>query len=52
MRSRETTLYLVFKLVLRLGERWRALNGGATLMGLVLEGTVFVDGKRASRPAA
>jgi transposase-like protein len=52
MRSRETTLYLIFKLVQRLGERWRALNGGATLMGLVLDGTVFIDGKRASRPAA
>jgi putative transposase len=52
MRSRETTLYLIFKVVQRLGERWRALNGGATLMGLVLDGTVFIDGKRASRPAA
>lgn len=52
MRSRETTLYLIFKLVQRLGERWRALNGRATLMELVLEGTVFSDGKRASRPAA
>jgi putative transposase len=52
MRSRETALYLIFKVVQRLGERWRALNGGATLMGLVLEGTVFIDGKRAARPAA
>jgi transposase-like protein len=52
MRSRETTLYLIFKVVQRLGERWRALNGGATLMGLVLDGTVFIDGKRVPRPAA
>ena len=52
MRSRETTLYLIFKLTERLGQRWRVLNGGATLMGLVLDGTVFIDGKRASRPAA
>jgi putative transposase len=52
MRSRETTRYLMFKLVQRLGKRWRALDGGATLMGLVLDGTVFIDGKRAARPAA
>jgi len=51
MRQRETALYLVFKLILRLGERWRSLNGGATLMRLVLDGDVFVDGVR-QRPAA
>ncbi len=52
MRSRDATLYLIFKLVQRLGERWRVLNGGATLMALVLEGAVFIDGVRQRRPAA
>lgn len=55
MRSRETTLYLVYKLIERLGQRWRCLNGGATLMRLVLDGDVFVDGVRqlpAAAPAA
>ena len=55
MRSRETTLYLVFKLIDRLGQRWRCLNGGATLMRLVLDGDRFVDGVRqlpAASPAA
>ncbi len=55
MRSRETTLYLVFKLIDRLGRRWRCLNGGATLMRLVLDGDRFVDGVRqvpAASPAA
>jgi transposase-like protein len=51
MRSRETTLYLVYKLIDRLGQRWRCLNGGATLMRLVLDGDQFVDGVR-QRPAA
>ena len=46
MRTRETALYLVFKLIDRLGQRWRCLNGGATLMRLVLDGDVFVDGVR------
>lgn len=44
--TRDTALYLVWKLVLRLGERWRLLNGGATLMRLVLDGDRFVDGIR------
>lgn len=55
MRQRETTLYLVFKLIERLSTRWRSLNGGATLMRLVLDGDVFVDGVRqppAAAPAA
>ena len=51
MRSRETTLYLVFKLIERLGQRWRCLNGGATLMRLVLDGDRFVDDVR-QLPAA
>ena len=55
MRTRETALYLVFKLIDRLGQRWRCLNGGATLMRLVLDGDRFVDGVRqlpAAPPAA
>ena len=55
MRSRQTTLYLVFKLIERLGTRWRCLNGGATLMRLVLDGDQFIDGVRqlpAASPAA
>jgi transposase-like protein len=46
MRTRENTLYLVFKLVERLSGNWRVLNGGANLMALVLEGAVFKDGLR------
>ena len=49
MRTRDTTLYLVFKLVERLSANWRALNGGANLMALVLEGSVFSDGMRQPR---
>jgi putative transposase len=46
MRSRDNALYLVFKMVERLSEHWRALNGGENLMALVLEGAVFQDGLR------
>jgi len=44
MRRRDNALYLVFKIVERLSRNWRALNGGATLMTLVLEGRTFKDG--------
>lgn len=44
MGKRENALYLVFKVVLRLGQNWRALNGGRTVMSLVLAGRKFVDG--------
>ncbi len=44
MGKRENALYLVFKIVERLGRNWRALNGGRTLMTLVLEGRRFIDG--------
>jgi transposase-like protein len=44
MGRRENALYLVFKLVERLGQNWRALNGGRTVMSLVLAGKRFVDG--------
>jgi transposase-like protein len=46
MRTREAALYLVFKVVERLAENWRALNGGQNLMSLVLEGCIFRDGIR------
>jgi putative transposase len=52
MRQRETALYLVFKIVERLGQTWRALNGGENLMALVLEGCVFADGVRQRKPAS
>jgi transposase-like protein len=51
MRTRETALYLVFKIVERLGRNWRALNGGENLMSLVLEGCTFKDGVLQPRPA-
>jgi transposase-like protein len=44
MKRRDSALYLVFKIVERLSQRWRSLNGGANLMSLVLEGCVFKDG--------
>ena len=44
MRQRENALYLVYKIVRRLGFSWRALNGGPNLMALVLAGEVFKDG--------
>jgi putative transposase len=50
MRQRETALYLVFKVIQRLGRNWRALNGGENLMALVLEGCIFADGIRQRKP--
>ena len=44
MGQRENAVYLVFKLIQRLGQNWRALNGGRTLMTLVLKQGRFVDG--------
>jgi len=49
-RVRENALYLVFKIVERLATHWRVLNGGATLMGLVIAGERFVDGILVKRP--
>ena len=43
-RVRESALYLVFKIVERLAAHWRQLNGGATIMTLLLAGAVFRDG--------
>lgn len=44
LRRRNNALYLVFKIVERLSGNWRALNGGANLMALVLVGCDFDDG--------
>jgi transposase-like protein len=50
-RVRENALYLVFKIVQRLGQHWRQLNGGATLMTLLLTGARFRDGVLVEHPA-
>ena len=44
MKRRDSALYLVFKVALRLSERWRPLNGGRNLMGLLVDGARFEDG--------
>lgn len=44
MKRRDSALYLVFKVVLRLSERWRPLNGGRKLMGLLVDGARFEHG--------
>ena len=44
MRRRENALYLVFKVAQRLEHSWRPLNGGVTIMTLLLGGARFVDG--------
>jgi transposase-like protein len=49
-RVRENALYLVFKIVQRLSGSWRELNGGATLMTLLLTGARFEDGVLVEHP--
>lgn len=44
MRKRENALYLVFKIVGRLGHNWRAPGGGRTIMTLLLDGQRFRHG--------
>ena len=44
MRRRENAPYLVFKIAQRLEHSWRPLNGGLTIMTLLLGGARFVDG--------
>lgn len=44
MRRRDSALYLVLKITQRLELGWRPLNGGLTLMTLLLRGARFVDG--------
>ena len=46
------SLYLVFKVSLRLSERWRPLNGGRNLMGLLVDGAKFEDGILAELPVS
>jgi transposase-like protein len=50
-RVRENALYLVFKIVERLAIHWRQLNGGATIMTLLLAGAKFRDGVLVEHPA-
>lgn len=50
-RVRENALYLVFKIVERLADHWRQLNGGATVMTLLLTGARFRDGILVEHPA-
>jgi transposase-like protein len=50
-RVRENALYLVFKIVERLAFHWRTLNGGATIMTLLLAGARFRDGLLVEHPA-
>ncbi len=51
MKCRDSALYLVFKVALRLSERWRPLNGGRNLMGLLVDGAKFKDGILTELPA-
>ena len=44
MKRRDSALYLVFKVALRLSERWRPLYGGRNLMKLLMDGAKFEDG--------
>jgi transposase-like protein len=44
VKNRDNAVYLVFKLIERLGQNWRALNGGRSLMTLLLSGAKFSDG--------
>ena len=43
-KRRDSALYLVFKVVSRLSERWRPLYGGRNLMKLLVDGARFEDG--------
>lgn len=56
VRRRENAVYLVWNVVERLGQHWRALNGGQTVMTLVLAGRRFADGilqpEEATEPVA
>lgn len=44
VHRRANAVYLVWKVMARLGKNWRALNGGRTVMTLVLSGLRFDDG--------
>ena len=45
-------MYLVLKVSLRLSERWRPLNGGRNLMGLLVDGAKFEDGILSELPVS
>jgi hypothetical protein len=47
----ENAIYLVFRLVERLSGKWRALESGPKLMGLVLARCGFQDGILKRGPA-
>jgi len=42
----------LFKLIERLSENWRTLNGGENCMRLVLDGAVSANGLHQPRPPA
>ena len=44
IKRRDSALYPVFKVALRLSERWRLLNRGRNLMGLPVDGASFKHG--------
>ena len=50
MKRRDSALYLVYKVVRRLGDRWRPLYGGKNLMKLLMDGARFEDGVLAELP--
>jgi transposase-like protein len=50
-RVRENALYLVFKIIERLAGAWRPLEGGVTIMSLLLDGATFRDGVLVEHPA-
>ena len=52
MKRRDSVLYLVYKVVRRLGERWRPLYGGRNLMSLLMAGARFEDGVLVELPPA
>ena len=43
MKRRDSALYLVHKVVMSLGERWRPLYGGRNLMSLLVDGARLED---------
>jgi len=47
---RENAPYFVFQIVVRLDQPRRTLNGGATLMALILDSERLVPGHLVSRP--
>lgn len=44
IKRRDSAFNLVFKVALRLSERWRPLNGRRNLMGLLIYRARFEDG--------